>query len=180
MRLLFVFTFSIFAFSNFSYAQSDRDKGIEMFRQGNYAEAKAVLETLYASEQVDHATAIYLGASYVKTGNDKKAMEVFAKAETLRRLKSAEVKYDKEIFLTQNPKPRFSDTAMGKERSGIIRLVVEYKEDAKLGFVFPFQTTSETLIDDAIKTARQIRFESAKINGKPVTVVMIMDYAFFR
>lgn len=180
MRLLPVLTFLIFAFSSFSFAQSDRDKGIEMFRQGNYAEATAVLETLFASGQVDHSTALYLGASYVKTGNDKKAMEAFSKAEKLKTLKSGELKYDKKIFLTQNPKPRFSDTAMGKERSGIIRLVVEFKEDGKLGFIFPFQTTAETLIADATKTARQIRFEPAKINGKPVTVVMIMEYAFFR
>ena len=175
-----LFIFFIIAFSSFSFAQSDRDKGIDFYRTGSYVESTAILEKAFTSEDADYATAVYLGASYVKTGNEKKATDAFAKAQSLKKRKSQDVKYDKEIFLTHHPKPRFSDKAMGKESSGIIRLAVEFKEDGKLGFVFPFETSSATLIDEAIKTAGQIRFKPAKINGKSVPVVMVIDYAFFR
>ena len=179
MRLLLC-TFFVIAFSVVSFAQSDRDKGIGLFRQGSYAESVTTLEKVFSSEEADYATAIYLGASYVKTSNEKKAMDAFAKAQSLKKRKSTEGEYDKKIFLTHHPKPRFSDKAMGKESSGIIRLAVEFKEDGKLGFVFPFEASSATLTDEAIKTAGQIRFKPAKINGKPVPVVMVIEYAFFR
>lgn len=179
MRLSLL-AFFVIAFSGFSLAQSDRDKGIGLFRQGSYGESTTTLEKVFTSEEADYATALYLGASYVKTVKEKKATDAFAKAQSLKKQKSPEVKYDKKIFLTHHPKPRFSDKAKGKESSGIIRLAVEFKEDGKLGFIFPFEASSATLIDEAIKTAGQIRFEPAKIDGKPVPVVMVIEYAFFR
>lgn len=172
--------FLVIVFSSICLGQSDHDKGIDLFREGKYSESIEILEKVSLSDEADYAAAMYLGASYLKTGNEKKATELFAKAWLTKSSGDPGLKYDKKLQLTYNPKPRFSNTAMGKESAGIIRLAVEFMGDGKLGFIFPFEASSDTLINEAIKTAKQIRFKPAKINDKPVSVVRVIEYAFWR
>lgn len=180
MRSLSILTFLVLSLASFSSAQSDRDLGIELFRHGKYTEAVTALEKSFETDRVDYITLIYLGASYVKIGNDTKAIETFSQAQKFKNPQLDEVKFDRKLWITRNPVPRYSDMAIGKHGSGTIRLAVEFKKDGILGFIFPFQTTSRTLIDESIETARQIRFKPAKIKGEPVSVVRIIEYSFMR
>ncbi len=59
-------------------------------------------------------------------------------------------------------------------------MAVEFKEDGSVGFVFPFMASSEKLIDGANAAAKATKFKPAVLNGRPVTVVMIIDYSFAR
>lgn len=80
-RFISIFTF-VLMFANFTFAQTEREKGIEFYKQGKNKEAVAVLER--ASKQKDTKTDAeiwnYLGLAYIKTGDAKKAIKALEKA----------------------------------------------------------------------------------------------------
>lgn len=181
MKLLLFGLILISTFSSVSLSQTARNEGIELFRLGKYAESVATLEQAVNSTEADYAAAIYLGAGYVKIGMNEKAIEAFGKADSLKGKSSAEpLKYDKKIEITNRPQAKYTENDMGGERSGVVRVIVEFKNDGKIGFVFPFAASSSRLVQSAINAANQIRFKPAVLNGKPVSSVLLIEYTYFR
>lgn len=176
MKSVFVLILTI-AFSTGIIAQSDRDKGVELFRLGDYSKAIDVLETIRSTGKADYYTATYLGAAYVKTGREDLAREVFVKATTYG---PAGKPFDGETkaVLKKKPMAKFDSSVKISEGSGHVKVAVEFKQDSTVGFIFPFYTTSEKLIKGAVEAASKIRFEPAVKDGKPVTVVLVIEYSF--
>ena len=176
MKIFFV-SIILIAFSTVIFGQSEREKGIELFRLGEYTNAIEVLEKLYTSSEADYPTAVYLGASYVKTGKKDRAIEVFLTANAFGAPKYPIID-ERKIKINKKPAAKFSKSVKLMERSGRVRLAVELKHDGKVGFIFPFSTTSEKLLGGGIDAAMAIRFDPAIKNGKLVSVVLIFEYSF--
>lgn len=176
MKLLnFLLVFA--ALSVGSYAQTERDNGIELFRTGEYAKAIDVFERLRKDGSLDYASASYLGACYVKTDETKKAIDIFNNLP-VPKPGTAPMVYDKKIKITKKPQARLDGDLVRTEGSGKVRLAVELRHDGQIGFIFPFATTSKKLTEAATEAAKGVRFEPAIQGGKQVTVVLVFDYNF--
>jgi len=73
----------ILAFATFTFAQTERDKGIEFFKQGKNKEAVAALEKASNEAKSDAEVLNYLGLAYVKSKDLKKAVKAHEKAVAL-------------------------------------------------------------------------------------------------
>ncbi|MGI8812850.1 MAG: hypothetical protein ACR2IH_10055 [Pyrinomonadaceae bacterium] len=150
-----------------------------MYRRGEYAKAIEVFEKLHSTGEADYPAASFLGAAYVKTGDKVRAIEIFGKLKTFK-VSNPPTIYERKFRLVNKPYAAFSERAKGNDRSGRIRLAVEMKYDGTIGFIFPFATTSEKLVEGAIDATSAIRFDPPVLNGKPVTLIIVFEYSFER
>lgn len=81
------------------------------------------------------------------------------------------------VKISNLPIPRFSDGARAAGRSGKITLLVLFKPDGTLAMA-PFKTLEGPAMNDAYSAAREIKFEPAIKDGKPVAVLGRVDYSF--
>lgn len=170
--LLFSFV-ALFAFSFTALAQESngRDKGIELYRQGEYEKAIEMLQNRVKIEEKDRVAWLYLGGSYVKLKKDDEAVKAFRKTNVIYKENSPV--YDKKLKIISKPRPAFAQGASGK-----VMIAVEYGADGKIGFAFPFRETSDELTKKAINAAKAVRFEPAVKDGKAVTIISVIEYDF--
>ncbi len=169
--LLFVFSLTAFA-----QTENERDKGIEFYRQGEYEKAIEILQSSVKIEEKDRLAWLYLGASFVKLKKDNEAIKAFRKVSGVYK-KNVPV-YDKPLKIISKPAVGYTEAARRNQVSGNIKVAVEFGADGKIGFVFPFQDLPDGLTTNAINAAKSIKFESAVINEKPVTVISVIEYSF--
>ena len=161
-----------------SAQQTDRDSGIDLYREGKFKEAIALLEKCVAADETDRAAWIYLGGAYVHTGESAKAVTAFSKSSV--RPTGAQPKYDSSVKITYKPRATYSETGRRNLSSGTVRVFVEFRADGKIGFVFPLPSTVDpSLVQQSILAARGIKFEPAVKDGKPVTVINVTEYGFW-
>lgn len=175
-RSLLICSLLIVAFSVSASAQTeDRDQGIELYRNGNFAEAAALLEKFVEVNKRDHIAWAYLGGSLANAGKTEQALSAFRKA--LSRSKPKE-KFDKELKITKRAMPAFTREAAARLVTGKVDLFVEFKADGTIGFVISMNSLPDGLTENAIKAARSIRFEPAINDAKPVSVIKVVTYTF--
>jgi TonB family protein len=77
-------------------------------------------------------------------------------------------------------KPQYTPEAMKANIQGIVTLECVVKADGTVGDVRVVKSLDETygLDDEAVKTAKQWRFKPGRKNGKPVPVVISLDFTF--
>ena len=87
MRLTFYKSFLFFllllSFASFAFAQTERERGIEFFKQGKNKEAAAALEKASKQTKNDAEVWNYLGLAYIKTDSLKKAVKALEKSVSL-------------------------------------------------------------------------------------------------
>jgi len=76
---------SVFLFVNFGSAQTEYEKGIELYRQGKDKEAVAALEKASKQSKTDAEVWNYLGLASMKIKDYKKAIKAFDNAADLNR-----------------------------------------------------------------------------------------------
>ncbi len=173
LTLIFLFAFS---FSGFAQTASERDKGIELYNQGEYEKAVEALQSSIKTEEKDRVAWTYLGASFVKLKKDDDAVKAFRKMDGVFG-KNIPV-YDKDLKITSKPHAGYNETARSNLTEGTVKIAVEFGANGKIGFAFPFQTLPDGLTEIGIKAAKSIKFKPAVQNGKPVTVVRMLAYKF--
>jgi hypothetical protein len=159
--------------------QSERDRGIDLYREGKFTEAITALEAAVAANESDRGAWMYLGGAYVNTNEDGKAAKAFAKMRATRQVGPPPT-YDKSVKVTWKPRPGYTDEARRNMSSGTIGVAVEFRANGTVGFTFPLSTYMSTrdLIQPSVKAARGIKFEPAVKNGKPITVISIVEYGY--
>jgi tetratricopeptide (TPR) repeat protein len=175
LLLTFIFVF-VFSLSAFAQLENDREKGVELFRQGEYEKAIGILQNSVKTQAEDRLAWIYLGASFVRLKDDDNAVKAFRKTSVIYK-KNLPV-YEKELKILSKSAAAYTEAARRNRVSGTVKVAVEFGADGKIGFVFPFQVLSDGLTEKAVNAAKAIKFESAVKNGKPVTVVKTLDYSF--
>ncbi|MET0754150.1 MAG: energy transducer TonB [Pyrinomonadaceae bacterium] len=176
--LLFTFL-ALLAFSPAAYAQeqqNERDKGIGLYRQGEYEKAVEVLQSRVKTEEKDRLAWIYLGGAYVKLKKDKEAVKAFRQTNVVYDENLPD--YDKKLKITNRPHAGYTQSARENGISGKITIAVEFGADGKIGFAFPIQKLPYGLTENALEAAKSITFEPAEIGGKPVTTIKIVSYEF--
>jgi len=178
MKILFLIFISLFAFSFIAYAQAetDREKGIELYKQGEYEKAVQILQEIVKVEKKDRLAWLYLGASFVKLKKDNEAIKAFQKTSGVYK-KNLTV-YDKPPKIISKPIPTYTEAARRNQVSGNIKVAVEFGADGKIGFVFPFQDLPDGLTANSVNAAKSIKFEPSVKDGKPVTVISVVEYSF--
>ena len=159
----------------FGQSTSGRDKGIELYRSGKYAEAGVVLEKLLTEQKSDAPAVMYLAAAYVRTGEHDRAVSTLKELKNLRAAPTP-LSYEKKIKYLVKPQPQFSPAGRPLGMSGSIKVLAEFKADGTVGFVFPYAMTSPKLIEGAVNAAKGIKFEPAVAGGKAVDVVTLLEY----
>ncbi len=160
-----------------AYSQSDREQGIELFRNGEYEKALPILQARVVEEKRDRPAWIYLGAVLVKLGKLDEARAAFRNRNTVYK-ENVPTVYDKKLKITNRPQAIYPSNARSKGTSGVVSIAVEMRGDGKIGFVVPFVELPDGLTESSVKAANSLKFEPAWKDGKPVTTVNIIDYSF--
>jgi len=157
--------------------QSDRDRGIDLYRDGKFTEAMVLLEKSVAANEKDRAAWLYLGGAYVHAGDETKARNAFEKSNAKPTV--PQPKYERSVKLTNRPRPKYTEKARGNHASGTVRIAIELRADGAVGFVFPLQTIKQDLIQPSLDAAKGTQFEPAMKDGKAVTVITMFQYGYW-
>lgn len=159
-------------------AQSETKKGVELYRNGDYDSALAVLESVVQADKKDRKAWVYLGASFVKKGKDKEAGKAFRAAKSISNPEKTVIDSE-QIKIISKPRANTQEVPKEERINGRISLAVEFKSDGKIGFVIPIMNTlSYSLTKNAIYAAQGIKFEPPQKNGKPITMIKFVEYDF--
>jgi len=156
--------------------QNDRQVGISLYREGRFAEAVSLLQTASDTDKNDRAALVYLGASYAHMNKHASAQKAFRKATLVRA--DSDTDYDTRVKVTSRPRPQTNDIVRRMYNFGSISVAVELLSTGKIGFVFPLQNSLSEWEPEVVAAAKAIRFQPAISGGKPVTVVVILEYSF--
>jgi hypothetical protein len=181
MKPKFLVMLALFSFACCATAwaqESDRDRGIELYREGKYRDAIVMLENSVATNDRDSVAWIFLGGAYVHVGEEKKASKAFQNSAVKSTVPRP--KYDSSVRITSKPRASYTESARQNWSSGTVRLAVEFRSDGTIGFVFPLPTTLDPdLVKQSIEAAKEITFVPAIKNGQPVTVIYMTEYGFY-
>ncbi|MBX7174646.1 MAG: energy transducer TonB [Pyrinomonadaceae bacterium] len=177
LRLItFIFLLSVISI----FAQTETEKGIDLYRNGDFDGAISLLEKAVKINEKDRKAWIYLGASLVKKGNQEEALKDFQKADSIRGIKDdvkSEIISDG-LKITLKSFPLYTDLARQNKVSGTTKLAIEFGSDGKIGMVFAIQSLPDGLTENTILAASKIKFDPAQKDNKPITVVRIIEYSF--
>lgn len=174
-KLLFALS-TLFFLTTISLSQTEREKGIELYRQGEYAQAVEILQNVVKTEEDNRPAWLYLGASYVKLKKDADAVQAFHRTNVIYK-KNLTV-YDKQLKVISRPRANYTRSAEKNLTPGTVKIAVEFSSNGKIGFIFPFQSLPDGLTESVLNAAKTIKFEPAIKDGKPVTVVTVLEYNF--
>lgn len=152
------------------------EDGIALYRQGKYDESANVFREVVSKDKKDKLAWLYLGAAYLKVGQTKDANAAFKKSRFDD--KSDPGSLDARAKIISNPRASYTSEARDSNTTGAIKIAVELKADGTIGFVFPFQTLPYGLTDNAVNSAKRIKFEPAVKDGKPVLTIAVVEYTF--
>lgn len=82
------------------------------------------------------------------------------------------------VNIISKPRPQYTDAARQNQVMGVVRLRVTFLASGQIGSVAPISGLSYGLTEQAIAAAKQIRFEPAKKDGVPQTVIRQIEYSF--
>ncbi len=99
---LSILTILLFALS--AFGQNERDKGIELFLQGDYKGAIAVLQNVVQTDKKNRDGWFCLGMSLARIKKNKDAVKALREGDSVS-LKDSTI-YDKELTIISKPRPR--------------------------------------------------------------------------
>ena len=158
-------------------AQTEREKGIEFYEGGDYKAAIESLEKAVKTDKNDGEAWHFLGMAYGRNRESNKASVAFEKAKNFSDEDLTKL-YDTPLKIISKRPAKFTLEARRNNVSGKVVLFVEFRHDGKIGYVFPYRILPDGLTENSMETARNIKFEPAIRNGKPVTVVKLVEYSF--
>lgn len=84
----------------------------------------------------------------------------------------------KPLGIISKPRAFFTDQARQNNTQGKVVLRVTFLADGEIGAITPISSLSDGLTEQAIAAAKGIKFEPAKQNGIPRTVMRLVEYNF--
>lgn len=160
------------------FAQDETEKGVELYRNGKYDEAVSILKKSVEIDKKNRKAWTYLGASYFKLGNRKETANAFLKASDITIPKDSIVKFNDGLIFKEKPRPPYTDSARQNLTQGTVKIAVEFGADGKLKFAYIVKSLPNGLTENCIEALKGIKFEPAQKDGKPVSVVWIVEYSF--
>ncbi len=84
----------------------------------------------------------------------------------------------KSVQIISKPRATYTDAALDNQIQGTISLRVAFLASGKIGSVSPVTNLPNDLTEQAIVAARNIRFQPATRNGKPISTTKTVQYNF--
>jgi hypothetical protein len=176
IRVLSIFA-SLLLFGISVFPQS-REEGMDLYRQGKYDQATAVLETVLTKDRSDQVAWVYLGACFWKSGNKHDALIAFSKGKPSSKTDEFPG-YEKRVEITAKPRADFPHSEnLQSGATKIARVAIELRSDGHVGFIVPIQERPDGFYQNAAAAAKRIKFNPAQKDGKPVTTVIIVEYSY--
>jgi tetratricopeptide (TPR) repeat protein len=167
---------TILLFCTFGFGQSEREKGIDLYKNGDYISAIEVLQNVVKTDDKDRDAWLFLGMSFVKTKKNKEALKALRKGDSISSVNSSE--YSKELKIISKPRPRYTELAKQNNTAGRVKLAIEFGADGYIKAIVPIQTLPDGLTTNCLEAAQKIEFEPAYKNDKPVNYIRIIEYTF--
>jgi TonB family protein len=82
------------------------------------------------------------------------------------------------LKIISKPRAIYTDKARSSGVSGIIRLAVGFSADGKVKHILIIKPLGYGLDEQAVRAAREIKFEPAIKDGKPISKVKFIEYSF--
>lgn len=82
------------------------------------------------------------------------------------------------LKIISKPRPSYTDIARQTNTSGQVKVAILFSSTGDVRHVLVLEGLPYGLSEEAVKAARQIRFEPATRDGKPVSVVKMVMYGF--
>ena len=82
------------------------------------------------------------------------------------------------VAVKSKPDPEYPESAMRNFTTGNIRLYVLFLPNGKIGLAIPFNRLPDGVTESAIAAAKNIKFEPAAQNDKPIAVWLQIIYVF--
>lgn len=174
---ILLLTAVILSASLISFAQTERAKGLAFYESGEYKAAIESLEKAVKTDKNDGESWRFLGMAYGRNKESNKAVAAFEKAKDITEV-DLEKTYDTPLKIISKRPSKYTMEARRNNVSGKVVLFVEFRHDGKIGYVFPYRILPDGLTENSIETARNIKFEPAVRNEKPVTVIKVIEYSF--
>lgn len=76
------------------------------------------------------------------------------------------------------PRAAYTTKARSDNVQGTVVLKVQFRGDGTIGAISVVKGLPYVLTEQSIAAAREIRFEPARVDGKPVTVSKTIEYTF--
>jgi TonB family protein len=84
----------------------------------------------------------------------------------------------KKARILKKPNPSYTDQAMRERESGEVVLKAVFAADGTVRYIRPVKTLKYGLTEQAVKAAKKIKFEPARICDKPVLQFVQIEYYF--
>lgn len=154
--------------------RSTSDEGIELYRAGNFTEALTRLTEATAADRDDSEAWRYLAATYQHLGNEKEAIKALKTSRNIKR--APPPKYDQPAKITSKHTAGIKGTDSGPPWDYTV--AVELRSDGTVGIIIPYMISFVERKQAIIDEAKKIKFEPAMQNGKPVTMIRVIEYTF--
>lgn len=180
MRISFTAVLTlVLLFLTIQISAQETRSGFEFYAAGEYRKAADALQKTIDADEQNRTARLYLGMSYAKLKEKKKAVKAFEQADKLTSKETA-APIDKEIpfQITVKPRVRYTDDARTNQIQGTIKMAVEFLENGEVGEIFPFKQLPFGLTESSVEAARKISFTPAQKDGKPVSTIEIISYSF--
>ena len=82
------------------------------------------------------------------------------------------------LKILSKPRPGYTDSARQSNVQGTVVLAVLFRDDGKVGIVLLIKGLDKGLSQQAISAAKRIQFQPMMKDGKPVSVVRMVEYSF--
>lgn len=174
ITLLFIFLFSV---SNIFAQQTDREKGIGFYNNGEYQKAVETLQKIVETDKEDKQSWLYLGMSQAQLKNKSQAAKSFKIADKITD-EEKQVANQTKLKIVSKPRAAYTDEARSSQTQGTIKLAVEFGADGSIKAIFPFQTLPYGLTENCVESVKNIKFEPATKSGKAYSMVKILSYSF--
>ena len=159
------------------FAQTDREKGLAFYNDGDYKAAIESLEKSIAANENDGIALRFLGMAYARTNNKKQANVIFKKALKFPD-QDLNKEFEKPMEIITKSTARYTEQGRKNGTSGKVVLFVEFGKDGQIGNIFPYKKLPDGLTENAILATREITFNPAVKDGKPVTVIKFIEHSF--
>jgi TonB family protein len=174
-KFILVFVF-VLLFASFTSAQTESNKGIELYEKGEYETAVEHLQKAIETDKKDRNSWLYLGMSFARLKKGNEAVRAFKKADELP-IKDL-LENERAVKITAKPRANYTDLARQNNTSGTVALAVEFGADGNIKSIILVQGLPNGLVEQTISAARKIKFEPAIKDGKSVAAIGIVKYSF--
>ncbi len=83
-----------------------------------------------------------------------------------------------DLKVLTKPKPRYTNLARRSSIGGIVKVLTIFKSDGRIGDTLVLEGLGYGLDKQAVKAVKEIKFEPAMKDNKPITSVKIVQYSF--